>query len=324
MISFDPKGAMAMSTYFHGDRKYRHSGLLLSSVDRGWSGIAADLRSHPKCEVASFKPGYTEVAIAMHGCSGLVVRKGVSEQHETRSRPGTIWLAPAGVKEEISIAGAHEQVLHLYMPQQPFNSLASDDTFRPDPYSLRYLSDIQDDMIREIGRAILSELVAESSAGRMFVEAAALALAARLAHSYAEPAPSRPQRFGSHRFDEIRLGRVLNYIAENLDRDITIAQLASVACLSPSHFASMFSRSIGVAPYRYVSQQRLESAKMMLADGKRSLSDIAFSCQFSSQTSFNRAFLRAIGVTPGEYRRARVEERYLALQQAGSKVQQAA
>jgi AraC-like DNA-binding protein len=135
--------------------------------------------------------------------------------------------------------------------------------------------------------------------------------------------PSRPQRFGSHRLDEIKLRRVLDYIAENLDQEITVAQLASVACLSPCHFASMFSRSIGVAPYRYVSQQRLESAKMMLADCKRSVSDIAFSCQFSSQTSFHRAFLREIGVTPGEYRRARVEERYLGPRADWVKVQKA-
>jgi AraC family transcriptional regulator len=198
----------------------------------------------------------------------------------------------------------HEQVLHLYLPQQPFNSLASDETFRPDPYTLRYLADIQDDMIREIGRAILSELVAESSAGRMFVEASALALAARLVHSYAEPGPSRSQRFGSYRLDEIRLRRVLDYIAENLDQDITVAQLASVACLSPSHFANMFSVTMGVAPHRYVSRQRLQSA-MTFADGKQPLSDIGVSCRFSSQASFNRAFRRATGVTPGEYRRGK-------------------
>jgi AraC family transcriptional regulator len=234
-----------------------------------------------------------------------VVRNGAGEHQETRSEPGKIWLTPAGVKDEISVVGVHEQVLHLFLPQQLFNSLASDEIFRPDPYSLRYLSDIQDDMIREIGRAILSEMTAESSAGSMFAEAAAGALAARLAHSYAEPAPSKPRSPGSHRLDEIRLRRVLDYIAENLGRDITIAQLASVACLSPSHFASMFSVTMGVAPHRYVSRQRLQSAMTLLADGKQSLSNIAFGCRFSSQASFTRAFRRATGVTPGEYRRAR-------------------
>jgi AraC family transcriptional regulator len=143
------------------------------------------------------------------------------------------------------------------------------------------------------------------AAGRMLVEASALALAARLAHSYAEPASVRPQRARSHRLDEIRLRRVLDYIAQHLDEHITVAQLAGVACLSPSHFARMFKAAVGMAPHRYVSHQRLEIAMVLLAAGQRSLSDIALSCQFSSQASFNRAFRRATGVTPGEYRRAR-------------------
>jgi transcriptional regulator GlxA family with amidase domain len=42
--------------------------------------------------------------------------------------------------------------------------------------------------------------------------------------------PVGHKRFGSHRLDEIRLRRVLDYIAENLEQDITVAQLASVAC----------------------------------------------------------------------------------------------
>jgi len=139
----------------------------------------------------------------------------------------------------------------------------------------------------------------------MFAEASALALAARLAHSYAEPAPSKRRGLRSHRLDEIRLRRVLDYITENLGQDISVAQLASVACLSPSHFASMFRLTMGVAPHRYVSRQRLQGAMTLLADGKQSLSNIALSCRFSSQASFNRAFRRATGVTPGEYRRAR-------------------
>jgi AraC-like DNA-binding protein len=45
---------------------------------------------------------------------------------------------------------------------------------------------------------------------------------------------------------------------------------------------------------RHVSQRRLESAKAMIATGS-SLSEIAFNCRFSSQSSFTRAFRRATG-----------------------------
>lgn len=294
-----------MSTYGHGDRKYLQSKVLLSSVGRGWSGIAADLRSHPACEVPPFDPVYTEVTIAIGGCSGLVLRTGGGERQETRSAAGKIWLSPAGVHmEDICITSPHEEVLHLYLPAQPFSSLANDDMLRIGSHSLRYLADIQDEMIRQIGLAILSEMASETAAGRMLVETSALTLAARLVHSYAEPASVRQQRFRLHRLDEIRLRRVLDYIGQHLDEDFTVAQLAGVTCLSPFHFARMFKAAMGVAPHRYASQRRLERAMVLLAGGKRSLSDIALSCQFSSQASFNRAFRRAKGVTPGEYRRA--------------------
>jgi AraC family transcriptional regulator len=156
-------------------------------------------------------------------------------------------------------------------------------------------------MIRQIRMAIFSR---DDDRSRPHAGEAALALAARPAH-YAEPASVSPQRARSHRLDEMRLRRVLDYIAQHLDEHITVARLAGVACLSPFHFARMFKAAVGMAPHRYVSHQRLEIAMVLLAAGQRSLSDIALSCQFSSQANFNRAFRRATGVTPGEYRRAR-------------------
>jgi AraC family transcriptional regulator len=76
-----------MSTYGHGDRKYRQSRVLLSSAGRGWSGIAADLRAHPVCEVPPFNPVYTEVTIAIPGCSGLVLRSGGGENPSSGMTP---------------------------------------------------------------------------------------------------------------------------------------------------------------------------------------------------------------------------------------------
>jgi AraC family transcriptional regulator len=60
---------------------------------------------------------------------------------------------------------------------------------------------------------------------------------------------------------------------------------------------------MGVPPHRYVSRRRLETARAMIATGRTSLSEIALECRFSSQSSFTRAFRRATGVTPAEYRR---------------------
>jgi AraC family transcriptional regulator len=60
---------------------------------------------------------------------------------------------------------------------------------------------------------------------------------------------------------------------------------------------------MNMSPARFVSQQRLEKAKSMLAIGKLPLSEIALNSRFSSQASFNRAFRRVTGLTPGEFQR---------------------
>jgi AraC family transcriptional regulator len=76
------------------------------------------------------------------------------------------------------------------------------------------------------------------------------------------------------------LRRVLAYIEEHLAEDITVTDLANVACLSIFHFTRAFAATMGVPPHRYVSQRRLESAKAMIATGRASLCEIALDCRF--------------------------------------------
>jgi AraC family transcriptional regulator len=85
--------------------------------------------------------------------------------------------------------------------------------------------------------------------------------------------------------------------------DLSLEQLASVACLSRFHFARAFKAAVGRSPHRYVSARRLERAKALLAREDRPLADIALALNFSCQANFTRAFAQATGQTPGRYRR---------------------
>ena len=168
--------------------------------------------------------------------------------------------------------------------------------------SIRHSCGVQDAVINQIGLLVLSEMMSPTAAGRMLVETSSLLLAARLAHSHLETELIRSPIQSRHGLDAGRLRRVLAYIEEHLADDITVADLANVACLSVFHFTRAFAATMGVPPHRYVSQRRLESAKAMIATGRVSLSEIALHCRFSSQSSFTRAFRRAVGMTPAEYR----------------------
>jgi len=114
--------------------------------------------------------------------------------------------------------------------------------------------------------------------------------------------------------DQRRLSRVLDYIDANLESEVTLDRMASIACLSRFHFVRAFRNALGQSPVRYVSARRLERAEVLLLQRDRTLVDIALARGFSSQTSFTRAFSQATGVTPGQYRRevmARVDSQTL-------------
>jgi AraC-like DNA-binding protein len=67
----------------------------------------------------------------------------------------------------------------------------------------------------------------------------------------------------------VRLRRVLDYISDHIADEVTVEELARVACLSTFHFARMFRLTIGVSPHRYVSRLRLENAMAEIAAGRR-------------------------------------------------------
>jgi AraC family transcriptional regulator len=157
--------------------------------------------------------------------------------------------------------------------------------------------------VAEIAHAIASELQAQTSAGNLLVEALASSLAARLVQKYmsASSAQFFP-RLTREGLDRRRLSRILDYIEANLEGDLTIDRMASIACLSKYHFARAFKQAVGQSPQRYVSAKRLERAKALLIHGDQLWVDIALALNFSCQANFTRAFRQATGQTPGQYR----------------------
>lgn len=294
-------------TQRQGGPSYPTSTLLNSSKDMGWSGLFVELRSHGRSEGPGSAALHAEVALTLHGGGeGQVACKVGGSWRAVRPTTGTIWLRPIGAKSDVALISAPRvQVMHMYVPALIFSRLADDyDLPASAGRSIRYSCGVQDQVINQIGQTVLSEMTHPTAAGRMLVETSSLFLAARLTHSYLEATNIRPHAPGYHGLDATRLRRVLEYIDMHLAQDFSVGDLAEVACLSIFHFTRAFAASAGVPPHRYVSQRRLDHAKAMIVAGRAPLGKIAFDARFSSQSSFNRAFRRATGMTPGEYRRA--------------------
>jgi transcriptional regulator GlxA family with amidase domain len=99
------------------------------------------------------------------------------------------------------------------------------------------------------------------------------------------------------------LREVQRFAVENLAADLTVEALARRAHMSPRHFARSFREQTGITPARYVERLRLEGARRRLEETRESLGAVAAACGFGTPETMRRAFLRALGVGPAEYRR---------------------
>jgi AraC family transcriptional regulator len=247
--------------------KSRSSKLLLSSVNRGWCGLSAELRSHGQ-SVSPWRGPQTDthITVDMSGSESLVTRRATGIVDRYVSRRGTAWLCPPGWSEgSIDVTGELPGILHLYVPAGQFSpsklGINIDESVIG---ALEHESAFEDPLLTEIAYAIASELQTETSAGGLLVESLASSIAARLVQKHASTSSTRSYPLlKTEGLDRRRLFRVLDYIEANLEGDLSIDRMASIACLSRYHFARAFRLAVGQPPHRYVSARRLERAKAL-------------------------------------------------------------
>ncbi|MGY3489555.1 AraC family transcriptional regulator [Bradyrhizobium sp. USDA 4011] len=281
--------------------------LLLSSIDRGWSGLSAEVRAHGKSVIPwRGTQSDTEICVDVHGNGFPVTRRAAGISDRTITGRDTVWLTPARWQEgSIDIGGDLPGIAHIYLAPSQFSpGKLGVDVDASAVGALRYDSAFEDPLLGEMARAIATELQTETSAGGLLVQSLASGMAMRLVQKYTSGSAARSVAASAREgLDRRRLFRVLDYIEANLEGDLTLDRLASIAYLSRFHFARAFKQAVGEPPHRYVAARRLERAKAQLIQGERSLVDIALALGFSSQANFNRAFKQAAGVAPGQYRR---------------------
>ena len=140
----------------------------------------------------------------------------------------------------------------------------------------------------------------EDGADRRFSEALAFVVAHELLRTYTQSSGS-PVRGGL----ALRQQRIMtSYIEEHLAEAVPLGALAKLVNLSPYHFCRAFKQSFGVPPHHYHKLRRVERAKILLANPRLPITNIALILGFTETSAFSSAFRRMTGTTPSAYRRA--------------------
>jgi transcriptional regulator GlxA family with amidase domain len=99
------------------------------------------------------------------------------------------------------------------------------------------------------------------------------------------------------------LQQVQRWIAANPQLDLSVANLARQAGLSPRHFARLFHAEVGMTPAAWVEATRVGAARTLLENGHDAPKQVAERCGFANVDTLRRVFARHVGVTPAEYRK---------------------
>ena len=204
---------------------------------------------------------------------------------------GEMTLMPRGVPSEWSWNSTCDR-LDVIVPADVFGDDSELDVID------RHL--FRDSEMEAICHRLYREIGLNDRADCLYMESLVMQLAVLLLrrHSTASGPAMIPPRGGLTR---VQAKRVLEYLESNLSRELTLRELASIAGLSPYHFARMFKRAIGVAPYRYVLERRVERAKAMLRSPGATLVEVSLSTGFCGQSHFTSTFRRLVGATPMEF-----------------------
>lgn len=269
----------------------------LSSGPAQWGGIALENYTVP----ALLIPRHEHPEHFLH----LVLQGTVKYDVATRgrnlgfiSRPGTIFLLPRGTVDEVYWAGPTQRVAVAIHPRLLTNAL--EETAHEADIELTEHWDLVDRHISALVSEMTADLDDSLPAGSMYGESLANALAVYILKRYAVRRLTPVVYKGG--LPPYRLKRVLDFIADSLETDISLSQLAALAGMSPHYFSELFKQSTGRTPHNYVLLKRIERAKQQLRDPKRSVIDAGLDSGFQNSSHFARVFRRIEGTTPSKFR----------------------
>ena len=100
-----------------------------------------------------------------------------------------------------------------------------------------------------------------------------------------------------------RINKSIDFINANLDRSISLDELAAVSFFSPYHFHRIFTAVTGESVFDCTNRLRLEKVAKRLTFSNDSVSIISYECGFSSPSTLSRSFKQYFGISPSAYRK---------------------
>jgi AraC family transcriptional regulator len=224
---------------------------------------------------------------------------------DRRLKPGEIAIIPAGLASHWRWHNSRPQeTLQLYLHPRFVQQTAEKCQLNHGQQAIEPQVGVRDEQLGYLAISLLSELKEENVLGRLYADSVASVIAVQLVRRYSCLKEVRISKGG---MAPQKLRRAIEYISDQLEQEgeIALALVAEEVGMSYYHFSRAFKQSMGLSPINYITRERMERAKRLLAETELPIAEIALRAGFSSQSHFTTSFRRLAGVTPSAFRRGR-------------------
>ena len=274
---------------------------VMQTMTIGTGGLVVRHQLEEPSELAA--PALTHHLLAVNiGQQGTQQMTRLSRQEYNGTFPiGSLWLATA---DNTSCEWAWETIDETMLFQiDPlyFQEIAVENgCANSERLELKPVVFDRNPQFESIARNYHAEMQQQGLGGKLYSESLGNLFMLDLLRTYCHDRPQPQQVNGG--LGEKRLKLVLAYIDAHLAENIGLQDMATVAGLGQYHFSTMFKQSMGISPYRYVIDRRIDRVKRQLRQKDAAIIDIALACGFADQSHLTKHFRKFVGMTPRAFR----------------------
>lgn len=301
MLTPDTTSAEAFWRYVGGK-------CLFESRGEAWRDIKAWITALPPAVDTLHIPSVSEPFLAwtMSGEINFQERENGRPWITHRVQKGSFFLTSGGAPYDVrwkavSTEPFETMLVFLELPilQRALEEVFGDDAERA---RLQDASAFDDERLNSL-LGLLREELMRGQASPLFVQSIAQALAVYLARNFG--VTDEETRSSSPSLPGYKLRQITDWMNEHVAEDFSLDRLAAQAGLSKFHFQRLFKRTLGVSPSRYHINLRMNLARQLLRETKKSVVDVTLEVGYTDPSHFAKLFRRETGLSPSDYRRQR-------------------